>query len=70
MGDTYVTAYVTDFSIGEYAANSVLRMEMWRTYDTDEVLDYKTAAKKRGYDNDIVYGLFLTYAVPDRRAAE
>lgn len=70
MGDTYVTAYVTDFSIGEYSANGVLRMEMWRTYDTDEVLDYKTAAEERGYENEVVYGLFLTYAVPDRRTAE
>lgn len=70
MGDTYITAYVTDFTIGEYSANSFLRMEMWRSYDTDEVLDYKTAAEERGYDNEVVYGLFLTYAVPDRRAAE
>ena len=70
MGDTYITAYVTDFTIGEYSANGFLRMEMWRTYDTDEVLDYKTAAEERGYDNEVVYGLFLTYAVPDRRTAE
>lgn len=70
MGDTYATAYVTDFSIRENSAYGVLRAELWRTHDTDKVLDYKTAAEERGYDNEVVYGLFLTYAVPDRRAAE
>lgn len=70
MGDTYIGAYVTDSFISENAAKGVLRMETWRSYDADEILDYKAYAEKRGYDSDAVYGLFLTYAIADKRPAE
>lgn len=63
MGDKYVSAYVMD---------GVLRADIRHTDDADHVLDYKTDAERHIYDfgNDVVYGLFLTYAVPDRRVTE
>ena len=70
MGDTYTTAYVDDFTIGEYTSKGFLRTEIRSKRNANDVNDCKSVAELYGYDNDIVYGLFLTYAVPDRRAAE
>ncbi len=66
-GDTYITAYVDNFTIGEYTSKGFIRTEVRRKRNAADVDDCKSAAKLHGYGNDIVYGLFLTYAVPDRR---